>query len=240
MTAMRTPFPTLHTLAALALLAFPPACDDDDDSKGFSGVATVERSDTLLALHYYSATLLPNDPDKLDGLDDGDRVYFSGSARLNMVLDDDEERWDIDVKSVTGDITEPLVTLSSASAEQQQLFGSREGFREANIHITRDYQRNDWLNATAFYPTSEGGKGDLFALTRNEADDEGDEQVYWLRLRRARPDTAELVTRQISVPINCIRDPAAERIKILLKRYNQYGEIVESHMVYSYINFMEQ
>lgn len=231
------PILALASLPAATLLA--PGCHDDDDTKGFSDIATVERNDSVVALHLYRHTLIPTDPSKLDGLNDGERVAFKGKGRLTEIVSDDDQRWLIDLSEVSGDLTVPIVFDSTAVGREQDLFGSLEGYHETRPHITRDWRRNDWLNTSAFFPSHDDGREDLFALTRVTNDNVEGKSIFWLRLKRARTDTVQLIHRQISVPVNCLRDSAAERIEMRICRFNQYGDTVLTDYVYSYINFME-
>ncbi len=216
------------------------SCGDSESRYGASGIGSVELNDSVFAIHYYSNTMLV-DRSFADGLADSARVYFSGSGTL-AYENEAGQTYDFSIYNLSADITTPFLSLDSAaqtSADTMRIASSCEGFYAQNIHITRDWRRNDFLDATGIYPGDNNGEGDFFGFVLDTATLGTDTVRVWLRLRREKTDTVQMITRHISTPVNCLRDTARERIMVNLSRLDANGDTVVSNLVYSYINWVE-
>ncbi len=216
------------------------ACGDSESTYGATGIGSVELNDSVFAIHYYSNTMII-DRSFADGLTDSARVFFSGSGTLAYEKDG-VKTYDFCINSLSADITTPFLSLDSAaqaSADTMRIASSKEGFYAQNIHITRDWRRNDFLDATGIYPGDNNGKGDFFGFVLDSASLGTDTVRVWLRLRRERTDTVQMITRHISTPVNCLRDSTRERVMVNLRRLDANGDTVVSNLVYSYINWIE-
>lgn len=223
----------------LALLSLA-SCSSDDSTYHATGIGSVELNDSVFAIHYYSSTLLLQDDAIKAGLTDSSRVFFSGEGRL--VSEADGSVYDFTPSFISADVTVPVLMLDSVGMSSDSLStiaSSADGFYAQNIHITRDWRRNDFFDATAIYPGHDDGAGDFFGLVGDTLSADADTLRLWLRLHRQKKDTTNMITRHISVPVNCLRDSAKERLLIRLSRINAAGDTVVSDMVYSYVNFIE-
>ncbi len=227
----------LLPLSALLL----SACADDTSKYSASGIGTVELNDSTFAIHYYSSTFVITDGTPHGDLRDSSRVYFYGSGILESETEDGSV-YNFSINSISSDITQPIFMLDSAaqsSADTMRMYSSAEGFFAQNVHITRDWRRNDYLDATGIYPGSNDGEGDIFGFFADTTTLGADTVKMWLRLCRQNTDTLQMITRHISTPVNCLRDSTRERIVVNLKRIDAYGDTVNTNLVYSYVNWIE-
>lgn len=232
----RAAAPFLVAVASLCV----SACDDSESKYGATGIGSIELNDSVFAIHYYSSTMLV-DRSFADGLKDSARVYFSGSGTL-AYENEDGQTYDFSIYKLSSDVTTPFLSLDSvaqSSADTMRIASSHEGFYAQNIHITRDWRRNDFLDATGIYPGDNNGDGDFFGFVLDTASLGSDTVCVWLRLRRERTDTVQMITRHISTPVNCLRDTTRERIMVNLRRLDANGDTVVSNLVYSYVNWVE-
>lgn len=233
----------LATPLFLAAACFAGGCNESQSAYGASGIGSVELSDTAFAIHYYSATLSLGDATRREGLADGCRVYFVGSGWLTSESADGTQTYDFEPQTLSGDITSPALLLDSAgmaSDSLMQIARSSEGFYGQNIHITRDWRRNDFLNATAIYAGTGDGSADFLGIVGDTMMAEADTLHLWLRLRRAQRDTTQMITKHVSVPFNCMRNSSKERLMVRLSRIDAAGDTVVTDMVYSYVNFTDR
>lgn len=236
----------MRRLASLPILVaawLACGCHDGHSSYGASGIGSVELNDTAFAIHYYSATLCLGDAESHGKLTDGSRVYFVGSGWLSSESADGLQTYNFEPRTLSGDITSPALLLDSAGMASDSLMRiaqSPEGFYGQNIHITRDWRRNDFLDATAIYAGTGDGAADFLGIVGDTLMADADTLRLWLRLRRAQSDTAQMVTKHVSVPVNCLRDSTKERLLIRLSRIDAAGDTVVTDMVYSYVNFTTQ
>lgn len=217
------------------------ACGDSDSKYNASGIGSVELNDSVFAIHYYSNTLLLSDDIPRGSLRDSSRVYFTGSGEL-IAEGDGGAVYQFTPYELSDDVTSQLLLLDSvaqASADTMRMARSREGFFAQNVHITRDWRRNDFLDATGFYPGVNDGAGDCFAFFADSATIGTDTAEVWLRLCRAKRDSVQMVTRHISTPINCLRDSSRERIVVKISRIDAFGDTVVTNLVYSYVNWVD-
>lgn len=234
-----------NLVAAVALPAAAlVACHDSDTSKGASGIGTVERNDSVLAIHYYRNTFNIKNAELYPDLKDSMRVAFSGKGWL-VDENDGAHTYDFELTRVSGDLRQPMLVVDSVardSADVMAIARSTDCFYSQNLHITRDWRRDDYFDATAVYYGCDDGEGDYFGLVYDTTDvDSGGVQVFWLRLFRHSTDTAQVITRDISVPVNALRDSTKERILMRFKRFKSdgSGDTVVTDYVYSYINWIE-
>lgn len=217
------------------------SCGDSDSKFGVSGIGSVELNDSVFAIHYYKNTLRLSDAVSADGLRDSCRVFFSGTGSL-VSEGEDGAVYDFTPSVISANITTPVFLLDSvaqASADTMRMAGSPEGFFAHDIHITRDWRRNDFLDATGTYPGALDASGDYFGFFADTSTIGTDTVRLWLRLCRARTDSALMVVRRISAPVNCLRDSARERIVVNISRIDAFGDTVSSDLVYSYVNWIE-
>ncbi len=232
-------FPTLVLLPLMLLLV---ACGDSHAPYTATGIGSVELNDSTLAIHYYKTTLRLPDNTPHASLTDTSRVYFSGSGTLFSEDPEGAQVYDFNLTTLSSDITTPIITLDSttiASDSLQRCINSTEGFYAQNLHITRDWRRNDFFDATASYPGVGDGSSDFLALVATPDSTTPDTLQLWLRLLRHATDSSLMVTKHISVPVNCLRDTTRERIVLRLSRINSYSDTVVIDYVYSYVNFIE-
>lgn len=229
----------LIALAALALAV--GSCGDDESTYGVSGIGSVELNDSVFAIHYYKNTLLLDESVSRSGLKDSCRVYFAGTGVL--VSEDGEGAvYNFKPTTLSGDITTPLFMLDSvaqASADTMRTASSSEGFFGLDIHITRDWRHNDFLDATGTYPGALDSSGDYFGFFADTTTIGADTIKLWLRLCRAKTDSTLMVTKRISAPVACLQDSARERVIVNIKRIDAYGDTVSTDLVYSYINWIQ-
>ncbi len=229
-----------HIFTTLTILL--TACGKDSDgSSNFSGIGTVEKNDTAVAIHYYERTLTATDSAQLSAVREGDRVYFICSA-WREDGDTTYNRYVAYFNDISSDLRREIVFTDSTQTSAEDIANSHsaEGFYAQNVHITRDWQRNDFFEAMLTYPASDGHEDDFIALVRDttmDKEEDFDGQVFWLRLSRHRTDSVYYINRHISVPINCLRDSTKERISMLVKRIDHYGDTVSTSFVYSYVNW---
>ncbi len=216
------------------------ACGDSNSKYNASGIGSVELNDSVFAIHYYSNTLIISNAALRGGLRDSCRVYFSGSGEL-MTEGADGSVYDFTPSELSSDIRQPILLLDSvaqSSADTMRTASSREGFFAHNIHITRDWRRNNILDATCYYPGVNGGADDFFGFFADTTTLGTDSVKVWLRLCRAKRDSAQMVVRRISAPINCLRDTTRERVIVNIRRIDAYGDTVSTDLVYSYVNWI--
>lgn len=217
------------------------SCSDSESKYAASGIGTVELNDSVFAIHYYRNALIIDDPALSSGLRDSARVFFSGSGSFVDEVDE-IKYYSFHLTSISKDITCPLLMMDSvaqASADTVRVAGSAEGFFGQNIHITRDWRRCDFIDATAMYPGADDDSGDFFGFTVDPSTVGTDTIRIWLRLSRASTDSVRMVTKYVSTPIGCLQDSTRERVMVNLSRIDAYGDTVVSNMVYSYVNWIE-
>lgn len=237
----------LRNVATIVGLVMMPivttvSCHDSNNGKNATGIGTVERNDSVLAIHFYKNTFVISDADLYPMLHDSDRVSFSGSGVLIDELDENQV-YDFNLTRVSEDLRQPLFVVDSVardSAELMAIVNSADGFYSQNIHITRDWHHDDYFDATAVYYGADNGEGDYFGLIYDSAAVDTDAvQIFWLRLYRHNTDTMQVINKDISVPVNQLRDSTKERILMRIKRIDAYGDTVSTDYVYSYINWID-
>lgn len=230
-----------RVLSFLACASVLASCGDSDSKFGVSGIGSVELNDSVFAIHYYRNTLRIAETALSESLRDSCRVYFAGSGTL--VYDgEDGAVYDFTPTVISPDITTSIFLLDSvalASADTMRMASSTEGFFAHDVHITRDWRRNDFLDATGTYPGAADARGDYFGFFADTSTLGADTVRLWLRLFRAQTDSAQMVVRRISTPVNCLRDSARERIVVNIKRIDAFGDTVTTNLVYSYVNWIE-
>lgn len=235
----------LAIAASLAFLVLPyvVSCSDKDSRSSFVGIGSVEKNDSVAAVHYYELTLKANDVSQLGGVPDSARVYFVGRG-AQAEGDETGLVFDVDFSSISEDLREPIAHMDSSVQVNDSLRESLRsgfGFYAFNIHITRDWRRNDFLDVSTTYCGTEGGLGDRLQVVCDTMGSAAPDSliVLWLRLSRHSEDTTELVTRHISVPVNELRDSTKERVYLRLMRIDAYQDTVKTDYVYSYVNFVD-
>ncbi len=233
---------TFLSLAIAISTCVTTGCHDSSSTYVASGIGSIELNDSVFAIHYYKSTLILPDYVSRGNLTDTSRAFFSGNGWLVNEDPDGAQVYDFTPSIVSADVTTPILMLDSAgmaSDSLNKIAQSTEGFYAQNIHITRDWRRNDFFDATAIYPGDGDGSQDFFGLVGDTLSADADTMHLWLRLRRQNTDTVQMITKHISVPVNCLRDTAKERILIRLSRLNANGDTVVMDYVYSYVNFIE-
>ncbi len=231
---------TLYIVSLFLAVVGIVGCSDSDDSYGFTGIGTVELNDTVFSIHYYGSTL-KIDRAYIGEMANGARAYFSGTGN-EAYSDSNGMVYEFNAKTLIGDITQEISYADTAEVGTDTLtnyLDSGEGFYGQDIHITRDWKRNDFLDATAVYPGVGDGSDDYFGLVADTEATSDSLLCFWLRLKRAETDTVVMITRRISVPVNCLRDSTKERVNIQIRRIDAYGDTVTKQYVYSYINWLE-
>ncbi|MCI5778035.1 MAG: hypothetical protein MR215_10570 [Bacteroidales bacterium] len=229
----------LSIVLAVVTLA---ACHESDSTYWASGIGSVELSDSVFTIHYYKTSLRLADDVSRDGLTDTSRVFFTGSGKLVFEDTDGNQVYDFRPTVMSSDIATPILMLDSAGMASDSLMriaSSAEGFYAQNLHITRDWRRNDYFDATAIYQGSGDGSDDFFSLVGDTLSADADTMHLWLRLARQKTDSARMITKHVSIPVNCLRDSTKERILLRLSRIDAFGDTVVSDYVYSYVNFIE-
>lgn len=229
-----------HLTALLASALLLASCSDSDSKFGVSGIGSIELNDSVFAIHYYKNTLLLDETVPTAGLTDSCRVYFEGSGTL-VSEGEDGAVYNFLPSVISADITTPLFLLDSAaqaSADTMRTASSSEGFFARDIHITRDWRHNDYLDATGTYPGALDASGDYFGFFADTTTIGQDTIKLWLRLCRAKTDSTVMVTKRISAPVSCLQDTARERVIVNIKRIDAYGDTVSTDLVYSYVNWI--
>lgn len=230
-----------NILSLIACASLLVSCGDSDSKFGVSGIGSVEMNDSVFAIHYYKNTLRLDGPVSSAGLRDSSRVYFTGSGVL-VSEGEDGAVYDFTPTTISEDITTRLFLLDSvaqASADTMRTASSSEGFFAHDVHITRDWRRCDFLDATVTYPGSLDASGDYLGFFADTTTIGSDTIKLWLRLCRAQTDTARMVTRRVSTPVNCLQDSTRERVVVNIRRIDAYGDTVSTDLVYSYINWID-
>lgn len=226
-------------LSLVAMAALMASCGDSESKFGVSGIGSIELNDSVFAIHYYSSTLLLDESVPTNGLKDSCRVYFAGSGTL-VYEGEDGSVYNFTPSTISEDITTPLFLLDSvaqASADTMRTASSSEGFFANDIHITRDWRHNDYLDATGRYPGALDPSGDYFGFFADTTTIGTDTIKLWLRLCRAQTDSTLMVTKRISAPVGCLQDSTRERIVVNIRRIDSYGDTVSTDLVYSYVNW---
>lgn len=201
----------------------------------FRGFATVERNDSIFALHYYEYTFYDSDVADVDSteLETGARVYFA--LELTSELNDSTNTATANITELTGDITKKIVRSQS-----DKLFAANGLCTPQNIHITRDYRRLDYFNITAVY-TTKVDNDDEIALVFDEAEQVGRTDsvvVLWLRHYQKDIDNHDSYSYStISVPLNeLITTDSIERLVVHTKWLDAKNDTIEEQYIYSYKN----
>ncbi|MBQ3635773.1 MAG: hypothetical protein II951_09185 [Bacteroidales bacterium] len=239
----------MRRLAIIAVIAaLAASCSDSDDRREFRGIGTVENNDTVKAIHYYQKTLYATDASKVASIEEGARVEFV--CRVTAREDEREKQeYDADFSYISGDIRKDIVLYNGGYADAADTgsmrISSSEGFIAQNMHITRDWKRNDFFEVTATYVGADDYDTDFLGLVCDTTNDaprvDTLDYVVWLRLSRTSAAAAhKYVNKSVSVPINCLRDSTKERIYIDLMRIDAWGDTARHHLVYSYVNWMPE
>lgn len=206
------------------------------DSTIFSGIGTIERSDTLFAIHYYDHTFLLSDMDG-SSLEDSDRVEFS-LRTTEPVSDTLLTTFYAELNEISEDITRPIVYYSKQSEINPKEWGTAP-FVSVDMHITRDWRRCDFFNFSTTYATKDDND-DYVCLTYEKSEQEKDNDslhVMWLKHYQHQSDTLKYLRHEvISVPLNYMQNDTAQRIYLKIKYFDAYGDTVVTNWTYSFRN----
>ncbi|MCQ2227936.1 MAG: hypothetical protein MJZ01_08525 [Bacteroidales bacterium] len=211
------------------LVSVGVSCSKDEVPMAYQGIASVERTDTAILIHFYNNTfvvsLLESD------VEDSARVTFRIVAGRR--LSDTAEIFEGRVEELSEDIRTPIV---------HEVSTSNLPCVPTELHITRDFRRLDFFNVTAYYYTRQDNEDRLYmAFDPTQQVGRTDSVVVlWLKHVQNETDPKQYTGIQyqtISVPMNVlIPDSTSERLMIHLKRLNLDGDTVTDNFVYSYRN----
>lgn len=220
-----------------SLLAAVAACEETTiDSSLLQGVGSIERTDTSVVLHYYDHAFILSDMDG-SALEDSDRVEFKLRVNDN-VSDTMLTTFYADIEEISEDITRPVVygdNLSSLAAKER----GAVPFVSVDMHITRDWRRNDYFNFSTMYATCDDND-DYICLTYDRSEQESDNDslhIMWLRHYQKQSDSLLYLKHDvISVPLNYLQKDSVERTYLRIKYFDAYGDTVVTDWTYSYRN----
>lgn len=219
-----------------AILLFVACKETLIDTSLFQGIGSIERTDSVFAIHYYDHTFLLSD---MDGsvLEDSDRVEFS-LRTSEPVSDTLLTTFYADIVEISEDITRPVVYYSNQSSVNPKEWGTVP-FVSVDMHITRDWRRNDYFNFSTMYATSDGND-DYICLTYEKSEQEAENDslhVMWLKHYQRQSDSLSYLKHDvISVPLNYLQKDSVERTYLRIKYFDVYGDTVVTNWTYSYRN----
>lgn len=213
------------------------SCTDEPQMPVYSGIASVERNDSVFALHYYDYTFVIEDDGMHAGLRDSARVTFRVRPRSRISESDSVLIFRADVIELSDDITSALrFDLQSADLPAGGIDTAL--CTPVDIHVTRDYRRLDFFNIRSYYYTKpdNGDVIGLFCLSDEQTCDTA--TTLWLRhIQQSGDSLTQVQYNTISVPLNVlIADTASERMNIILKRFGAESDTIVESYVYSFHN----
>ncbi|MCR5696433.1 MAG: hypothetical protein K6G73_05580 [Marinilabiliaceae bacterium] len=214
---------------AFALLS---ACRENEKDITYSGIATVERTDSTFVLHFYElAIFFPNEHP--DSLENGARVKFLCTTTEQP--DSAGIIHNANLNEISGDLTQRIVYYDSMK-EIQPKYKGEAILIPVDMHITRDYQRNDFFNITTYFTTTnDGNNDDYVCLAHDPSTQLADTTVLWLLHYQNSSDNCNVFTyNTISVPINELKKAGSEWIYIKVLRYGSANDTVATNYTYGY------
>lgn len=211
------------------------ACSEKDNTQHCVGFGTVERTDSTCLLHYYELAL---DAEGLQStnLEDDARVYFEAEILDN--LDAVQRSYKAKLIKISEDIRQDIHGYGTDKAEAT-CYGTAL-CATGNIHITRDWKRNDYFNITTYYATQPDNDDHICLLydAAEQHDAEADSiptYVLWLRhYQKKAVANDQIEYKSISVPINSLRLPDDKYILIEVKQFGPKGDTLSTTYGYSY------
>ena len=219
----------LTTIVAAALIS----CGNDSVGDSFSGIATVEKNDTTEALHFYDYAFYFPDEALPDSLENGDRVKFRCTA--NTQLDNLGRSYSAHLDEISGNLTQKIIFYDSLPNVDEKYKG-KAILTPVDMHITRDYKRDDYFNITSFFTSkADGSNDDFVCLAYDKASQIADTTVLWLlHYQKSDEECYSYIYNTISVPLECLKKPDSEWINILVLRYGTAGDTISNLYTYGY------
>lgn len=206
------------------------------DKTVFQGIGTIERTDTLFAIHYYDHTFIIPDMEG-SALEDSDRVEFNLHT-LKPVSDTLLTTFEAELVEISEDITRPVVYYSQQSTVDPKEWGTTP-FVSVDMHITRDWRRCDFFNFSTMYATTDNND-DYICLTYEKSEQEADNDslhVFWLKHYQNQSDSLTALRHDvISVPLNYLQNDTAQRVYLRIKYFDAYGDTMVTNWTYSFRN----
>lgn len=224
----------LHTYVATLLIATTllASCHDNNHDNTFSGIATVERTDSTFALHFYDfAFYFPDEHP--DSLNDGARVKFKCTTAEQ--LDTAGLKFNAHLDEMTGDLIENIVYYATMKEIPPKYKGTAI-LTPVDMHITRDYKRNDFFNITTYFTTTDDGQNDDYVCMAHDPNSQvADTTVLWLlHYQNSSKDCNVFAYNTISVPINELKRPGSEWIHIKVLRFGSANDTIATNYTYGY------
>lgn len=214
------------TVILVALLCW--ACQESVTPATYNGIGSIERNDTIAAIHYYDHTFLIEDMPTT--LADSSRVAFS--IEVTGKANDTTETYNAKIIDISSDIRREIININSTAG-----LGEESGVMVSDLHLTRDFRRLDYFNITTIFETREDND-DKINLVLEQRDDSKKEATLWIKHWQKSTDSLNIIKKDImSVPMNTmIKDETSERLLLHVKWIKAIGDTISEDFTYSYYN----
>lgn len=214
------------TAILVALLCW--ACQESVTPATYNGIGSIERNDTVAAIHYYDHTFLIEDMPM--SLVDSSRVIFR--IEVTGRANDTTETYNAKIIDISSDIRREIININSTAG-----LGEESGVTVSDLHLTRDFRRLDYFNITTIFETREDND-DKINLVLEQRDDSKKEATLWIKHWQKSTDSLNIIQKDImSVPMNgMINDETSERLLLHVKWIKAIGDTISEDFTYSYYN----
>lgn len=214
------------TVILVALLCW--ACQESVTPATYNGIGSIERNDTVAAIHYYDHTFLIEDMPM--SLVDSSRVIFR--IEVTGRANDTTETYNAKIIDISSDIRREIININSTAG-----LGQETGITISDLHLTRDFRRLDYFNITTIFETREDND-DKINLVLEQRDDSKKEATLWIKHWQKSTDSLNIIQKDImSVPMNgMINDETSERLLLHVKWIKAIGDTISEDFTYSYYN----
>ncbi|MCQ2228718.1 MAG: hypothetical protein MJZ13_03100 [Bacteroidales bacterium] len=214
------------TVILVALLCW--ACQESVTPATYNGIGSIERNDTVAAIHYYDHTFLIEDMPM--SLVDSSRVIFR--IEVTGRANDTTETYNAKIIDISSDIRREIININSTAG-----LGEESGVMVSDLHLTRDFRRLDYFNITTIFETREDND-DKINLVLEQRDDSKKEATLWIKHWQKSTDSLNIIQKDImSVPMNgMINDETSERLLLHVKWIKAIGDTISEDFTYSYYN----
>ncbi len=221
---------------AVALALTLSSCTSEEYHQTYQGIGTVERSDTMLAIHYYDRTFILQNASS-SGLEDDERIEFQLVTTEEVTYN---SVYKANLNYASDDLTLPIVHLDTATVNER--YKATASLTPSIMHMPRDFRRNDYFNITTYFSTRDDND-DYVCLTlepEEQIADTTDLIVLWLRhFQRSSESPTHYGYSTISVPLNELKQDSLERVTVRVKRITAEADTAVTDYTYSYVNFNE-
>lgn len=210
------------------------ACDNEEIKfDTYQGIGTIERTDTLLNIHYYNYEFRINDKEKYTQLSDNDRIIFE--CHTTQKINDTTLTYNADIISISDDITRNVVFKENSQTPlSSKLFDTE--FTPTDMHITRDWRRQDFFNITTLLTTKTDNTDSIMMIHyTNEQNTGNDTITLWLKHLQSNIDSCNIFkNKTISVPLNQFIRDTTERICLRIKYTTIESDTIIKNYTYSW------